>query len=165
MDRLIEWLPAQIPANDETGIVHGDYRLDNLIFHPTEPRVLAVLDWELSTIGHPLADFAYHCLAWYLRPEELRGFVGIDTVSLGIPTVERHLADYCAATGRAPVDPSTWHACIAFSMFKVAAILQGVARRALDGNASNANASNAGARAQALAERGWQLALGKHPNP
>lgn len=165
MEQLIAWLPEHAPRDNELRLVHGDYRLDNLIFHPTECRVMAVLDWELSTLGHPLADFAYHCLAWYLRPDELRGFAGVDAVSLGIPTVERHLADYCAATGRAPVDPSTWRACIAFSMFKVAAILQGVARRALDGNASNSNASSAGARARAIAERGWQVALGRHSSP
>lgn len=158
MEQLIAWLPDHVPHDNELRLVHGDYRLDNLIFHPTECRVLAVLDWELSTLGHPLADFAYHCLAWYLRPDELRGFAGVNLSSTGVPTVERHLADYCAATGRAPVDPLTWRACIAFSMFKVAAILQGVARRAQEGNASNANASNAGARARAIAERGWQVA-------
>ncbi|MBW7926081.1 MAG: phosphotransferase family protein [Burkholderiaceae bacterium] len=165
MEQLIAWLPEHAPCDNEVRLVHGDYRLDNLIFHPTECQVLAVLDWELSTLGHPLADFAYHCLPWYLRPDELRGFAGLDVASVGIPTVEEHLADYCVATGRAPVDPSTWRTCIAFSMFKVAAILQGVAKRALDGNASNSNAASAGARTWSIAERGWELALRRHSHP
>lgn len=158
MERLIAWLPDHVPRDAQLCIVHGDFRLDNLIFHPNEPRVLAVLDWELSTLGHPLADFSYHCLPWYLRPDELRGFGGIDIARTGIPSLEQHLAQYCRETGRAEVPQHLWNACIAFGMFKVAAILQGVARRAREGNASNTNAHTAGARARAIAERGWQIA-------
>ncbi len=161
MEDLIAWLPENAPRDGELRLVHGDFRLDNLIFHPTESRVLAVLDWELSTLGHPLADFAYHCLCWYLRPDELRGFSGVDVGPLGIPPLQAHLADYCGDTGRPAVDEATWRACVAFSMFKVAAILQGVARRAKDGNASNPNAASAGTRARAIAERGAQVALGR----
>jgi aminoglycoside phosphotransferase (APT) family kinase protein len=100
MDRLIEWLPSRIPPDDETTIVHGDFRLDNAIFHPTEPRVLAVLDWELSTLGHPLSDLAYNAMVWRLSPEEFRGLKGEDLVSLGIPTEDEYVAAYCRRTAR-----------------------------------------------------------------
>lgn len=158
MDALIDWLPHHVPKQDELALVHGDYRLDNIIFHPGESRALALLDWELSTLGHPLADFAYHCLSWYLPPEELRGFGGMDLEGTGIPPLADYLARYCRLTERPPVDPEAWQACIAFSMFKVAAILHGVAQRARDGNASNENALSAGSRARAIATRGWAIA-------
>lgn len=160
MEQLMEWLPRHVPGDAECRVVHGDFRLDNMIFDPVEPRVLAVLDWELSTLGNPLADFAYHCLAWHLKPTELRGIAGADLQALGIPDEAAYLASYCQRTGRAPVDPATWRFCIAFGLFKVAAILQGVMKRALAGSASNANALNAGARAGAIAERGWRVANG-----
>ena len=106
MDQLIAWLPAQHSrgARDETqvSIVHGDYRLDNLIFHPTEPRILAVLDWELSTLGHPLADFSYHCMSWHIPPGAFRGIGGLDLAALGIPAENDYVARYCERTGRAP---------------------------------------------------------------
>ena len=156
----MDWLPRHVPVDDECRIVHGDFRLDNMIFDPVEPRVLAVLDWELSTLGNPLADFAYHCLAWHLKPSELRGMAGIDLNELGIPDEQTYLATYCRRIGRAPVDPATWRFCIAFGLFKVAAILQGVMKRALEGSASNANAHSAGGRASAIAERGWRIANG-----
>ena len=108
MERLIEWLPANIPALDETCIFHGDLRLDNLIFHPVEPRVLAVLDWELSTLGHPLADLAYHALPWRLTAGQFRGMAGADLAGLGIPSEEEYLHRYCRRTNRAPVDPLNW---------------------------------------------------------
>lgn len=163
MDQLMDWLARQ-PAPDEPArIVHGDYRIDNLIFHPTEPRVLAVLDWELSTLGHPLADFSYHCLAWHLRPSVSRGMAGSDLAALGIPSESAYLQQYVQRVGRAPVDPATWRLCIAFGLFKIAAILQGIMKRALDGSASNARAADGARDAQrlrAIAECGWRVANG-----
>ncbi|MHB1667723.1 MAG: phosphotransferase [Thiomonas sp.] len=155
MDKLIDWLPAHIPPGDETAIVHGDYRLDNVVFHPTEPRILAVLDWELSTLGHPLADFAYHCMAWRLEPGQFRGLVGGDLAALGIPSEAEYVARYCERTQRAPVSPSDWEFYAAFNMFRLAGILQGVLARALQGNASSAQALEAGRRARPLAEAAW----------
>jgi len=105
MDQLIEWLPKHIPASDETSIVHGDFRLDNMIFDRTQPRVLAILDWELSTLGHPLADFSYHCMSWYIPQEQFRGIGGLDHASLGIPTASQYVAMYCKRTGRDPAHP------------------------------------------------------------
>src|SRR5438270_7818389 len=104
MDRLIAWLPENIPAGDETTVVHGDYRMDNLIFHPTEPRIIAVLDWELSTLGHPLADFSYHCMAWHIpHGPGARGIAGLDFKTLGIPTEDEYMRRYCDRTGFATV--------------------------------------------------------------
>ncbi len=156
MDRLMAWLPENIPPGDETRIVHGDYRLDNLIFHPTEPRVLAVLDWELSTLGHPLADFAYHAMAWRLSPGQFRGLVGNDLAALGIPDEAAYVRTYVARTGRPPVPPREWEFYMAFNMFRLAAILHGVLARALQGNAASADALAAGQRAIPLAEAAWQ---------
>ncbi|TAM65887.1 MAG: phosphotransferase family protein [Microbacteriaceae bacterium] len=160
MDHLMDWLPRHVPVDDECRIVHGDFRLDNMIFDPVEPRVLAVLDWELSTLGNPLADFAYHCLAWHLMPSELRGIAGADLEALGIPDEQTYLATYSRRVGRAAVGPTIWRFCVAFGLFKVAAILQGVMKRALEGSASNANALSAGARTGAVAERSWRVANG-----
>jgi aminoglycoside phosphotransferase (APT) family kinase protein len=160
MERLIEWLPARLPAglDDEPGtLVHGDYRLDNLIFHPTEPRVLAVIDWELSTLGHPLADLAYHLMAWRVTPDEFRGLKGHDLAALGIPDEAAHLATYRAAGGR---DSGThWGYVMAFNMFRMAAILQGILARSLQGNAAAADARATGERARGMAEAGWRQAL------
>ena len=156
MDRLIEWLPAHVPPSDETCIFHGDLRIDNLIFHPSEPRVLAVLDWELSTLGHPLADFAYHALPWRLTAAQFRGMAGVDHVALGIPDERSYLDAYCRRTGRAPVDPAHWEFYLAYSMFRLAAILQGILKRALDGTASSAEARETGARARPIAEAAWR---------
>lgn len=164
MDDLIAWLPAHMPADEESRIVHGDYRIDNLIFHPTEPRVLAVLDWELSTLGSALADFSYHCLAWHLKPSVSRGMAGCDLAALGIPDEQSYVAAYARRTGRGAIDPAIWRFCIAFNLFKVAAILQGIMKRALEGSASNASADNVERDAQrlrAIAERGWQVANGE----
>jgi aminoglycoside phosphotransferase (APT) family kinase protein len=155
MDRLIEWLPANIPAGDETAIVHGDYRLDNLIFHPTEPRILAILDWELSTLGHPFADFSYHCMAWHIPHSMFRGIAGLDFAALGIPTEAEYIATYCRRTGRASIPH--WDFYIAYNLFRIAAILQGIAKRALEGTASSALAVEQGKRARPLAELGWQV--------
>jgi len=156
MDRLIEWLPQNIPPGDETAIVHGDFRMDNLIFHPTEPRVLAVLDWELSTLGHPMADFSYHMMAWRLAGDEFRGLRGSDLAALGIPTEEAYLDRYLHRRGiAARPDARAWSFYLAYNLFRLAAILQGVMARALAGNAASAQAQDAGRRARPLAERGW----------
>ena len=156
MDRLIAWLPENVPPGEETAVVHGDYRMDNLIFHPREPRVLAILDWELSTLGHPLADFSYHCLSWHIPPGEFRGIAGLDLDSLGIPSEADYIASYCARTGREGI--GHWDFYLAYNLFRIAAILQGVMKRALDGIAASAQALDAGRRARPLAELGWEYA-------
>jgi aminoglycoside phosphotransferase (APT) family kinase protein len=155
MDNLIAWLPAHIPPGDATAIVHGDYRLDNLIFHPTEPRILAVLDWELSTLGHPLADFSYHAMSWRIPHGQFRGLAGLDLAALGIPDEQAYLARYCERTGQGPLDPNHWDFYSAYNMFRIAAILQGVMARALQGNASSSKAKEAGSRARPLAQLAW----------
>jgi aminoglycoside phosphotransferase (APT) family kinase protein len=156
MDRLIAWLPEHIPPDDATAVVHGDFRMDNLIFHPTEARVLAVLDWELSTLGHPLADFSYHCMSWHIPPGEFRGIAGLDLESLGIPRESDYIRSYCARTAREGL--ANWDFYLAYNLFRIAAILQGVTMRALDGTASSAQALDAGRRARPLAELGWRYA-------
>ena len=156
MDRLIEWLPGNIPATDETAIVHGDYRLDNLIFHPTEPRVVAVLDWELSTLGHPLADFSYHCMSWHVPPGPFRGLAGVDLASLGIPSEREYIAAYCRRVGRGPIDPDHWDFYIAYNMFRAAGIAQGVMGRVVDGTAASQHAIEVGRWARTMSELGWQ---------
>ena len=156
MDRLMEWLPGAIPPGDETTIVHGDYRLDNLVFHPTEPRILAILDWELSTLGHPLADFSYHCMSWHIPPAQFRGIAGLDLAALGIPSEKEYVATYCRRTGRDRIDH--WDFYLAYNMFRLAAILQGIMKRALDGTAASREALDAGRRARPLAETGWSYA-------
>jgi aminoglycoside phosphotransferase (APT) family kinase protein len=164
MDRLIEWLPAHIPAGardeSQVSIVHGDFRLDNLIFHPDEPRVLAVLDWELSTLGHPLADFSYHCMAWHIPPGAFRGIGGLDHEALGIPSEREYVRRYCERTGRGDPDAlmADWNFYLAYNLFRIAAILQGIARRVVDGTAASAQARQAGAGARPLAELGWGFA-------
>ena len=155
MNRLIEWLPQHIPAGGETTVVHGDYRMDNLIFHPTEPRVIAVLDWELATLGHPLADFSYHCMSWHIPPGAFRGIAGLDYRALGIPTEEEYRQRYTDRTGRT-IDH--WNFYLAYNLFRIAAILQGVFKRSTEGIASSDNAAQSGARARALADIGWRYA-------
>ncbi|HJW10618.1 MAG TPA: phosphotransferase family protein, partial [Albitalea sp.] len=164
MDRLMEWLPAHMPASArderEVSIVHGDFRLDNLVFHPSEPRVLAVLDWELSTIGHPLADFSYHCMAWHIPHSMGRGIGGQDIAALGIPDEPSYVRRYCERTGRADPDAvmADWNFYMAYNLFRMAGILQGIAKRVVDGTASSAQAKQAGAGARPLAEMGWRIA-------
>ncbi len=164
MDKLMEWLPAHIPASarDEakTSIVHGDFRLDNLMFHPTEPRVLAVLDWELSTLGHPLADFSYHCMAWHIPPGSFRGIGGLDTAALGIPSEQEYIRLYCERTGLATPEElkADWNFYLAYNLFRLAAILQGIAKRVEMGTASSAQAVSSAAGARPLAEMGWKFA-------
>jgi aminoglycoside phosphotransferase (APT) family kinase protein len=156
MDRLIEWLPQHLPPEGAPAIVHGDYRMDNLIFHRTEPRVIGVLDWELSTIGDPLADFAYHAMSWRVTPELFRGLAGIDFAALGIPDEAAYVALYCARTGRTAI--ADWEFYIVYSLFRIAAILQGIAKRAIDGTAAAADAAAQGRLARPLAEQAWALA-------
>ncbi|MEQ1439743.1 phosphotransferase [Fontimonas sp. SYSU GA230001] len=155
MDRLIAWLPEHIPPGEDTSIVHGDYRLDNMIFHPTEPRVLAVLDWELSTLGHPLADFAYHCMTWHIPAGVFRGLGGVRLAELGIPTEAEYVRMYCARTGRSGIDPDHWDFYMAYNLFRLAAILQGIAGRVKDGTAASAQAAQMGAAARPLADLAW----------
>ncbi len=165
MDKLMAWLPANIPltARDETmtSIVHGDFRLDNLMFHPTEPRVLAVLDWELSTLGHPLADFSYHCMAWHIPPGAFRGIGGLDIAALGIPSEAEYIAKYCERTGiTTPAAlKADWNFYLAYNLFRLAAILQGIAKRVEAGTASSAQAVSSAAGAPVLAKMAWDFAL------
>ncbi|KEF29981.1 Putative aminoglycoside phosphotransferase [Marinobacter nitratireducens] len=158
MDKLMAWLPENLPSKDETSIAHGDYRFGNLMLAPDRPEVIAILDWELSTLGHPLADLAYYCLPYYLPSdmEGMRGLRGEDLEALGIPDEQETIARYCAQTGRDGIED--WHVFLAFSLFRLAAILQGVYKRALDGNAANANALEVGRRASLLADIGWKIA-------
>ena len=156
MDNLIAWLPKNIPPSASTTVVHGDYRLDNAIFHPTEPRILAVLDWELSTLGDPLADFAYHCMSWHIPPGQFRGIAGLDLKALGIPSEAEYVARYCERTGQKRIDPSHWDFYLAYNLFRIAAILQGILKRVVDGTAASAHARDAGSRAKPMAELGWK---------
>lgn len=159
MDALIEWLPENIPEDDSASIVHGDYRLDNMIIHPTEPKVIAVLDWELSTIGHPLADFTYHLMIWRM-PEIGIGSVGLvdkPLHELGIPDEESYIRKYCERTGRsAGIAHRNFYS--AFNFFRLAAILQGIAGRVRDGTAASAHAAQAVNAVLPLANLGWRFA-------
>src|SRR5687767_7543165 len=156
MNNLIEWLPKNIPPSAATTVVHGDYRLDNAIFHPSEPRILAVLDWELSTLGDPLADFAYHCMSWHIPPGQFRGIAGLNLEELGIPGERQYVAKYCQRTNRGEINPTHWDFYLAYNLFRIAAILQGILKRVVDGTAASAHARDAGTRARAMAELGWQ---------
>ena len=154
MDRLIAWLPAHIPAEDPITIVHGDYRLGNLIVHPSEPRIVAVLDWELSTLGHPLCDVAYNCLGYHI-PDPPHGFATVDFKKVGLPTEESYVAAYCRRTGRKSIEH--WNYYLAFSLFRLAAIAQGVYRRGLQGNSSNPESIKMSQAARQRAELAWSL--------
>jgi aminoglycoside phosphotransferase (APT) family kinase protein len=156
MDRLIEWLPRHLPPEGAARIVHGDYRIDNLIYHPTEPRVIGVLDWELSTIGDPLADFAYHMMAWRVTPELFRGLAGVDLAALGIPSEDEYVAAYGARTGQGRT--ADWEFYMVYSLFRLAAIMQGIAKRALDGTAASREADELGRLARPVGEQAWALA-------
>ena len=153
MERLIAWLPEHIPADDTTTLVHGDYRLGNMIIHPTEPRVVAVLDWELATLGHPLGDLAYNCMPYHLSADSMEGFEGGDLTALGIPTEEAYLAAYCRRTGRAGIED--WNFYVGFAMFRLAAIAQGIMGRVIAGTANDPNARQRGERARPLADAAW----------
>jgi len=156
MDNLIAWLPENIPPETGTAVVHGDFRLDNAVYHPTEPRILAVLDWELSTLGDPLADFAYHCMSWHIPPGQFRGIAGLDLEALGIPGEAQYIEMYCRRVKRQSIDPSHWDFYLAYNLFRIAAILQGILKRVVDGTAASAHARDAGSRAKPMAELGWQ---------
>ena len=156
MDSLIAWLPQHLPAADETSIVHGDFRIDNVIWHPTEPRVLAVLDWELSTLGHPLSDFAYLMMSWRLQAGVFRGMAGNDFAALGIPTEREFIAAYCRRSGRESIPGFEYY--LIFNLFRIAAILHGVWARALQGNAADKDGLEMGQRAEKIADIAWALA-------
>ncbi len=157
MDHLLLWLRENIPLDEATTVVHGDYRLENTIFHPTEPRILAVLDWELSTLGHPLADLAYNCISYHLPQGEISGYgyIGLNLAELGIPSETEYVADYCRRTGRDAVPD--WIFFIAFSLFRLAAIVQGVYKRGLDGIASSDHTGKYRIYARFLADTAWRL--------
>jgi aminoglycoside phosphotransferase (APT) family kinase protein len=140
MDRLNDWLPKNIPADDAVSLIHGDYRMDNMIFHPTEPRIIAVLDWELATIGHPLGDFTYHLCPWLLPPIENRvsSLVGLDLPALGIPTEAQYTQRYCELTGRSGIPNLDYYR--AYTVWRMAAIYQGIIKRVQEGTAANAEA-------------------------
>jgi len=154
MECLIEWLPHNIPPSDRAGLVHGDFRLENLIFHPTEPRVVAVLDWELSTLGDPLGDLAYNCLPWRLPPQAFGGLAGVDLHRSGVPGEQAYLSLYCRRSGLHEV--ASWPFYVGFALFRLAAILQGVLNRALAGNASSPDAEQRGRLAPLCADAGWR---------
>ncbi|MEE8396031.1 MAG: phosphotransferase [bacterium] len=155
MEKLIDRLPGLVPQGEETSIVHGDYRLGNMIVHPSEPRIVALLDWELSTVGHPLADLAYSCMNYHLDAEEMGGLEGLELASHGIPAEEEFVAAYCRHTGRDSIPD--WPFYLAFSFFRIAAISQGIMGRARDGTASAPDAAERGARAPRLAEIAWEI--------
>ncbi len=158
MDKLVEWLPENIPAGDETSIVHGDYRCDNMIFHPTEPKVLAVLDWELSTLGHPLADFTYHLMMYRMPPQETAGLMGRDLAEIGIPSEDEYVAAYCRRTGRPDGIPNL-DFYLAYNMFRLAAIIHGIRGRVVRGTAASAHAKAMSERVEPLADLAWHQAL------
>ncbi len=156
MDKLVEWLPAHIPPGDEAAIVHGDYRCDNMIFHPTEPKVLAVLDWELSTLGNPLADFAYHLMMYRMPPGITAGLVGANLAELRIPSESDYVAMYCARTGRKGIDNLSFY--LAFNMFRLAAIIHGIRGRVVRGTAASTHAKTMASFVEPLAALAWKQA-------
>ncbi len=156
MDQLIEWLNKTIPEQKAFGIVHGDYRLDNMVFAHDKPEVIAVLDWELSTLGDPIADFAYWLMAYEMEPEGRSGLKGIDLAALGIPTREEAIARYCEKSGIDELPPMDWY--LAYNLFRIAAILQGIQKRVVDGTANSAAAAEMSDRVTPLAQAGWEAA-------
>lgn len=156
MDKLLAWLPLHVPAEVPARIVHGDYRIDNMVLHPVRPEILAVLDWELSTLGDPLADLTYFLMMWRVPPAERIAMDGVDFETSGIPAMEEALDRYLAATGRVLARPLEWY--IAFNLFRLAAILQGVAGRAARGQANNDRALTAQGRVGPLARAAWDNA-------
>jgi len=153
LNKLMDWLPEHIPAGDETSLIHGDFRMDNLIFHKTDLRIIGVLDWELSTLGNPLADFAYQCMAWRIAPSLWRGIQGLDLLALGIPSESEYIAMYEKQVGRSISEH--WPFLMAYNLFRISAILHGITKRAMDGNANASDAIENGAKAGALADLGW----------
>ncbi|MFC1859079.1 phosphotransferase [Thermodesulfobacteriota bacterium] len=161
MNKLMGWFPEHIPADDTTTIVHGDFRLENLIIHPTEPRVVAVLDWELGTLGHPLADLAYNCMHYYLSSDNTMnyGFQDHDLETLGIPSEQDYVAVYCRHTGRDEIPD--WYFYLAFSLFRLASIVQGVYKRGLDGIASSQTAQQYGPMVEFFSNAAWEIVTQK----
>jgi aminoglycoside phosphotransferase (APT) family kinase protein len=157
MDRLLEWLPDNIPCNDEVCVVHGDFRVDNLIFHPTEARVIAVLDWELSTLGHPLSDLAYHLLMYRLPPTLIAGLLGADLSALNIPSEAEYVGAYCGRTRRSSIPDLEFY--IAFNLFRFAAILQGIKGRVMRGTAVSARARDMAGALPLVAKCAWEHAM------
>lgn len=156
MERLIEWLAATLPEQTRTSIVHGDYRIDNMIYAKDRPEVLAVLDWELSTLGDPLSDFTYVCMAWVTENAGRSGVMDLDRKALGIPELDEVVERYCAATGRDGVPDMNWY--FAYNFFRLAGILQGIKKRVIDGTASSAQAKAMSERVAPLAEKAWEFA-------
>ena len=156
LNKLMDWLPEHIPAEDETSLIHGDFRMDNLVFHKTDLRIIGVLDWELSTLGNPLADFAYQCMAWRIPPSLWRGIQGLDLRALGIPSESEYIAMYEKQIGRPIVEH--WPFLMAYNLFRISAILHGITKRAMDGNANASDAIENGEKAGALADLGWACA-------
>ncbi len=159
MDKLLDWLPAHLPASDETVLVHGDYRLDNMIFHADRPQVQGIIDWEISTLGDPLAELSYLCMLWR-TPQDWGGLQGHDLASLGLPSEQEMIAHYCRLAGRAIPDPTVWEFYMAYNLFRVSCIRQGVYARALDGTASNLRAAESGKLVRPAAELAWRLVDG-----
>jgi len=159
MDRLIDWLQANTPQDGPPAIVHGDYRLENMIFHEHEPQVVAVIDWELATLGHPLADLANNCMPYYFSAPGVGGLVDNDDIATGIPAVDDYVAAYCRRTGRDGIQ--NWTFYIAFGLFRLAAISQGVFRRGLQGNASSERAQEFGQLARNLSNQAWAMVEGR----
>ncbi len=157
MERLIEWLPKTLPAQDRVSIVHGDYRIDNMIFDAKEPKVVAVLDWELGTLGDPLADFTYVAMAWVTENGGRSGVMDLDRAALGIPELDEMVARYCAATGRAGIPDLNWY--FAFNFFRLAGIIQGIKKRVIEGTATSSHAKDMSERAFPLAEAAWAFAV------
>lgn len=156
MENLVDWLTDHAPQDDLTRLVHGDYRLDNVMLHPTRPKIIGVLDWELSTLGSPIADFAYHAMVWRFAPDLFRGLAGTAFAATGIPDEATYVDRYFERTGFDR--PASWDFYIVLSMFRISAILQGILRRSLDGTASGENAAVLGAKAASIAELAWDIA-------
>ena len=156
VERLIEWLPRTVPEQTRTSIVHGDYRIDNMILHPAEPRVIAVLDWELSTLGDPLADFSYFLMSWVTQPEGRSGVLGVAGGDSGIPTLDEMVERYCAATGRDGVPDLNWY--FSYNLFRLTGIVQGIKKRIVEGTASSAQAERSAAGVFRLAKASWDFA-------
>jgi aminoglycoside phosphotransferase (APT) family kinase protein len=159
MDKLLDWLPAHLPVDDETVLVHGDYRLDNMVYHSSEPRVLGIIDWEISTLGDPLAELSYLCMLWR-TPMDWGGLLGHDLAALGLPTEQDMVAYYCSLAKRAVPASALWEFYMAYNLFRVSCIRQGVYARALDGTASNMRAAESGKLVRPAAELGWRLVEG-----
>ena len=157
MERLIEWLPATLPEQTRTSVVHGDYRIDNMIFAADAPKVVAVLDWELSTLGDPLADFTYVAMAWVTDNAGRSGVQDLDRKALGIPELDEAVARYCQATGRDGVPDMNWY--FAYNFFRLAGIIQGIKKRVIDGTANSAHAKEMSERVSPLAEAAWAFAV------